>query len=124
MNDELFYQPLPKYDSSQEVQKILESGSKKDLMLLSLGVGENHPDWKFAQDTCLKLAESDDEGIRANACLGLAYIARTKGNLEKHLVKPILLRELREQTDLQWRILDAINDINNYLGWKLAFKHS
>lgn len=92
-------------------------------MLLSLGVGQNFPDWKFTQDICLQLADFEEEDIRANACLGLAYIARMKGALEKHLVKPILIRELRVQTELKWRIQDAVRDINQFMGWKLGSKH-
>jgi len=87
-------------------------------------VGENFPNWKYAQDVCLRLAEHPNDNVRANACLGLAYIAHTKGRLEKHLVKPILLRELRNQTEFRWRITDAIADINLYLKWHLASRHS
>ena len=34
----------------------------------------------------------------------LAYIARTKGKLEKHMVKPFLLSELRENSEYQWKV--------------------
>lgn len=122
MESKLIYKALPVYGDRAEVLKILADGSRSDLMLLSLAVGESFPDWKFAQDICLKLLSSEDEGIRANACLGLAYVARTKQRLEKHLVKPYLLRELKSQTELKWRIEDAIDDINRYLGWKISKK--
>ncbi len=39
-------------------------------MILPISLGEFFPDWKFAQDTCLKLAEHEDPAIRANAILG------------------------------------------------------
>ena len=123
MSNERIYRPLPHYDSNDEIRKVLKSGTDEELMLLSLSVGQNHPDWKFAQDICLVVAESSKADIRANACLGLAYVARTKGRLEKHIVKPILLRELHTQTDMKWRIINAIEDINLYLGWNLALKH-
>jgi hypothetical protein len=89
----------------------------------ALAVGEHFPDWKYAQNICLYLAEHSNDKVRANACLGLAYVARTKQRLEKHLVKPILLRELRCQTKFRWRIKDAIKDINRFLKWHLADKH-
>jgi len=76
-------------------------------------------DWKSAQTICIKSFDSDDQRVRANAALGLAYIARTKGKLEKHLVKPLLVKELRENIENRWRIIDAITDINSYLGWHL-----
>ena len=124
MESKLRYVPLPVYRDRAEVLKVLADGSKSDLMLLSLAVGESFPDWKFAQDICLKLLTSEDEEIRANACQGLGYVARTKKRLEKHLVKPYLLRELRSQTAFKWRIEDAIDDINQYLGWKISKKSS
>jgi hypothetical protein len=71
----------------------------------------------------LRLAEYPSDKVRAHACLGLAYIARTKRQLQKHLVKPILLRELRCQIEFRWRIEDAIQDINYYMKWHLAYKH-
>lgn len=79
-------------------------------------------DWKQAQTICIRSFESDDLRVRANAALGLAYIARTKGQLEKHLVKPLLVKELRENIEYRWRIIDAITDINYYLGWRLEEK--
>ena len=58
-----------------------------------------------------------------NAALGLAYIARNHGMLDKRLVKPYLLRELRENVEYNWRIRDAILDINIFMKWNLASKH-
>ncbi|MEH2128128.1 hypothetical protein [Nostoc sp.] len=66
------------------------------------------------------LSDRADDRICAKACLGLAYVARTQGKLKKHLVKPVILRELRTQTEWRWRIEDAIADINHYLGCRLA----
>jgi hypothetical protein len=105
------------------IETILATGSIYDLERLSIAVGEDYPDWKYAQDVCLRLAEHSHDNIRANACLGLGYIARTQGRLERHLVKPILLRELRCQTEFRGKIVDAIEDINFFLGWRLAHKH-
>ena len=122
MDERLFYKPLPNYQSEQEIFDAIDRNEMSELITLPLAVGMNFPDWKVAQTVCLKLAESSDETVRANACLGLAYIAMTKERLEKRLVKPILLRELRTQTEMRWRIIDAIQDINRFLGWKMAQK--
>ncbi|MEI6329936.1 MAG: hypothetical protein WCP16_11920 [Pseudanabaena sp. ELA645] len=116
------YQPLPILNRKEEIENLLSYGTMEELIVLPLAVGENFPDWKYAQDICLRLADHSSDKVRANACLGLAYIARTKRRLEKHLVKPILLREIRCQTEFRWRIEDAINDINHYLKWHLAHK--
>ncbi|NJL20283.1 MAG: hypothetical protein HC895_04735 [Leptolyngbyaceae cyanobacterium SM1_3_5] len=117
------YRPLPLLDDRKQIEEVLRHGSIQELLILPLALGEHWPNWKYAQDVCLRLAEHSEPEVRANACLGLAYIARTKQRLEKHLIKPILLRELRYQTELYWRIEDAIQDVNRYLGWRLANKH-
>ena len=73
-----------------------------------------------SQNICTKLSNHEDARVRANAVLGLAYIARTKGILEKHIVKPIILRELRKNIEYQWRIIDAIDDINLFMKWGIG----
>ena len=115
------YKPLEDiaYD---EALRILESGTIEERILLPLRAGETMVDWKQAQTICIKSFDSDDHRVRANAALGLAYIARTKNQLEKHLVKPLLVKELRENIENRWRIIDAITDINCYLGWHLEEK--
>lgn len=115
------YSPLPEY-SNEEIEAILQREDPNELALLSLSVGQFHPHWKTAQDLCAKLSEHPDPRVRANAVLGLAYIARTKRKLEKHIVKPIVLRELKQNREYDWRIRDAISDINGYMGWRIGRK--
>lgn len=115
------YRPLEDI-TYEEALRILESGTLEERILLPLRAGEMMVDWKQAQTICIKSFESDDSRVRANAALGLAYIARTKGQLEKHLVKPLLVKERRENIENRWRIIDAITDINYYLGWHLEEK--
>ena len=122
MEEKRIYRPLPVY-SDEEINKIMIDGTYEELGILSLAVGMNHHDWKFAQSICLKLAEHENEAIRANAVFGLAYIARTKGRLSNHLVKPVIFRELRRSENFRWRIEDTISDINLFLGWNMAFRH-
>jgi hypothetical protein len=113
------HRSFPCYSTREDVVRAIRRAHPEELILLPLGVGEYFPDWKFAQHICLLLVDSPEENIRANACLGLSYIARTKQKLEQHLVKPVLLRELKLQNLLRWRVLDAIKDINHYLGWNI-----
>ncbi|MDQ0361013.1 hypothetical protein [Breznakia pachnodae] len=118
---ERIYKPLSE-KTREEVKEILESNDMDALITLPLSLGEYEPDWKFAQDTCMKLAQHEDERVRANAALGLAYVARTKGKLEKNLVKPVLLQLLNNCEEYQWRVIDAINDINLYMNWRIGKK--
>ena len=84
------YQPLPVIED-KKIERILQLGNIDELMILPLSVGEYHEDWKTAQNVCVELSNRSDERVRANSALGFTYIARTKGKLEKHIVKPILL---------------------------------
>ncbi len=113
------YQPLSVL-SDVEISEVLSCGSIDDIATLPFSVGMNHPNWKIAQDICVALTFHESPRVRANAILGLSYIARTKGKLEKHIVKPIILRELRENMEFKWRIIDAIEDINLFMKWRLA----
>ncbi|MFK7802277.1 MAG: hypothetical protein AB8G95_11640 [Anaerolineae bacterium] len=119
------YKPLPVIESREQVLEILSLGATEDLMRLPLALGLHclESDKEFAQDICLQLANNDCYAVRANAVLGLAYIARNHNWLDKKLVKPYILRELRENEEFNWRIIDAIEDINRFLGWRLAKKH-
>lgn len=121
MDEKRIYKPLDDL-STEEVIERLSRNQSEELLSLSLSVSENHSNWKFAQDVCVQLSSHESPTVRANAVLGFAYIARTKGQLEKHIVKPIVLRELRENHEHNWRILDSIDDINLFMKWNLAAK--
>ncbi|GIO31793.1 MULTISPECIES: hypothetical protein [Paenibacillus] len=113
------YRPLQEY-ADQGISEILKSEDRDLLLQLPLSVGEYHSNWKFSQDICVKLSKHEDPAIRANAILGLAYIARTKGKLEKRVVKPIILKELRENKEYEGRVNDSIDDINLFMKWKIG----
>lgn len=119
MTEKRVYKPLEDL-SNQQLNEILDRNRIDELITLPLSVGEYHINWKYAQDLCAKLSEHENPLIRANAILGFAYIARTKGMLEKHIVKPIVLKELRDNQEYNWRIIDAIHDINLFMKWKIG----
>ncbi|RRJ66032.1 hypothetical protein EHV15_26285 [Paenibacillus oralis] len=109
--------------SDEEIKDKLKRNELEELIYLPLSVGLYHHNWKVAQDICLNLAQHNNARVRASAIFGLAHISRTKGQLDKRLVKPIILRELRENKEHKGTILDAIGDINLFLKWDLARKH-
>lgn len=115
------YRPLIPI-SSELAQVQLKNGDEDELLLLSLNIGEYAKDWKSAQDICINFMEHSNPAIRANAALGLAYIVRNHRRLDKRIVKPYLLKELRENKEFNWRIRDAIEDINLFMEWNLASK--
>lgn len=117
--EERIYKPL-EYYTLEEANYILEHGTWNELMRLPFSVGEYCEKWKEAQNICIRLFENEDAAVRANAALGLSYIARTRGILEKGIVKPYLLKELRENEEYRWRIIDSIKEINLWLDWHMA----
>lgn len=80
------YRPLEAV-SAEEVQRILASGTEEERGLLSLQVGEHGRHWAQSQAVCLKLMDDESPAVRANAALGLSYIARTQGQLDERLVQ-------------------------------------
>ncbi|WP_128100904.1 hypothetical protein [Paenibacillus sp. DCT19] len=116
------YKEIREYNDG-EIQDILERESIEELIILSLSVGLYHPNWKYAQNLCLELSQHTNAHVRANAILGLAHVARTKRELDKRIVKPVVLKELRDNEKHRGTIIDAISDINHFLDWNLAKKY-
>ena len=85
------YEFITEY-SDDEIMNILRWGSKKELEMMSLSVGEHHSNYLFAQDVCFFLLDNVDESIRANAVLGLSYIARRFRQLDTEKMKSILMK--------------------------------
>jgi len=119
----LKYSPLPHYTSKEQIERVLEGDDVEELIRLPLAIGSSYHDWKYAQDTLIKLSEYEDTRISSNACLGLAYVARNHLKLEKHLIKPVLIKELRKNHKYNWRVIDSIEDINRFMNWNIAIKH-
>ncbi|WP_419905051.1 hypothetical protein [Kiloniella sp.] len=124
MTEKRIYQPLPEIEDRQQAREVLASGDLEDIRLLPLAFCNEceEQDKVFAQELCLEIADHEDMYARANAIMGLAYIARRHQWLDKRLVKPYILRELKENLERKSYILNAIEDINLYLGWRLARK--
>jgi hypothetical protein len=124
MTDELIYNPLADIKSIAHAKEILKSGDKAAIKTLGLSIGDQCPENEksAAQSILLEISANDDEETNANAILGLAYIARRHEWLDKRLVKPHILKALKDNREFNWRVVDAIEDINQYLGWRLANK--
>ncbi|MEK5439308.1 MULTISPECIES: hypothetical protein [Paenibacillus] len=88
------YKHIAEY-TDHEIREILFRQELEELIYLPISVGLYHHSWKFAQDICIKLAQHEDARVRANSIFGLAHIARTKGRLDKRLVKPIIFKRIK-----------------------------
>ena len=116
------YAALPTYSLQQAIEICNQCDDIENCALLPLSVGFYWDDWKLAQNICIRLFVHHNTAVRANAVLGLSYIARNHGKLDKHIVKPYLLQELRQNETYRWRIINALQDINLFLGWHMAEK--
>lgn len=112
------YEPL-NIVSKNEAQNILDNGNNMQLKLLPLSLGEYCEDWEFAQEVCFKLTDNNDTEVRANAILGLSFIARNHKKLKRECVERLISKVLK--TDLDDFSLDrvkiAIEDIYLYMNW-------
>lgn len=123
MDMKRIYKHIEEY-TDHEIRDILYRQELEKLIYLPISVGLYHRNWKYAQNICITLAQHEDERVRANSIFGLAHIARTKGRLDKRLVKPIILKKIRYNEKHRGIILDAISDINMFLKWEIARKHN
>ena len=117
------YEPL-RTITYKECLEILDNGDETELTLLPLRAGEYLENWREAQDICIRCFESSSPEVRANAVLGLSYVARNHSRLDLRLVKPYILRELRENTETERyreRVIYSIEDINTFLDSKLGY---
>ena len=107
--------------SDADVWDAIKQDDLEALKLIPIKLGFSHENWRFVQDVSLKLSEHSDENVRANSFRGFAYTAMNLNKLEKNIVKPVLLRGLKDESDwVRTCAQDAMDDINHYMGWKIG----
>ncbi len=121
METKRIYRPLTPIGYT-EAMDILKKGSLEQQCLLPMQVGQYWENAAEAQSICLSLLDSDYARVRAKAVQGLSYIARRHKKLDKRVVKPYLIRELRENEEFREEISYYVEDINLFLGWHIGEK--
>jgi hypothetical protein len=117
------YKPVPNF-AQEEISAAMQQDNVESLIYIAFAVGYYCDDWKYAQDICIRLSDHPNKTVRGNAILGLFYVAIFRRQLDKRLVKPILLRALRDpEQEVRERAEDAIPDINRAMKWKIAQYH-
>lgn len=107
--------------SDSEIWEAIKNDDREALILIPMKLGLCHDNWRFTQEVSVRLAEHPDEDIRGNSMRGFAYTAMNHGKLEKNIVKPVLLRALKDSSDwVNSCAQDAIDDVNNYMGWRIG----
>ena len=114
------YKP-PADCTEKEAMEAIRNNDVERLIHLPIDLGFNHKNWKFIQDISVRLSEHKNPIIRANSMLGLMYAARFRGRVEKNIVKPVLLRALKDEDPrVSSNAEDAIDDINHFMKWKIG----
>jgi hypothetical protein len=91
------------------------------LLMIPIELGFRHENWRFIQDISAKLSEHEDPRVRANALFGIEYAAKFRGRVEKNILKPVLLRALRDSDALvSSQARDVIEAINLLMGLNIA----
>ncbi len=111
----------PEVVLDREAMDAIARDDVERLVTLPIDLGFNHENWRFIQDVCVRLSEHRDWRIRANSLQGLSYAARFRHRLEKNIVKPVLLRALKDENpDVAATAVDAIKDINRLMKWRIG----
>lgn len=75
----------------------------------------NEPDWRWAQDCCVRFAEHSDSGVRGVAANCIGDLARIHKCLDLDKIFPVLKRLLSDK-DVVGRVEDALDDISIFMG--------
>lgn len=120
MEPERIYEE-PKATTEQEVFEAIRRNDVERMIKIPIELGFHHENWRFIQDISVKLAEHEDSRVRANALYGIEYAARFRGRVERNIVKPVLLRALRDQdAEVSSRARETIDAVNHLMGWNIA----
>src|SRR5262245_50769798 len=118
MDETRNYKPIPRLTRKQ-IETAIEQDDFDTLIYAALAASWYDPDWQYSQAICIKLSSHENPVVRANAIMGLSYVARFRGRLDKRVVKPVLLRALRDKDELvSGNAEDAIRDINFLMKWR------
>lgn len=119
MSERVYQAPEPITDA--EVVAAIKADELETVRRIPISLGFYHENWEFIQDICVQLSGHRDSWVRANSLLGLSYAARFHGRVEKRVVKPILLRGLRDaDPHVAATAQDALDDINFLMKWRIG----
>ena len=111
----------PRPVSEREAMEAIARNDIERLRKLPIDLGFNHENWRFIQDVCVRLSDHPDPCVRSSSLLGLSYAARFRGQVEKNVVKPVLLRALKDNdARVAQAAQDAIDDINHSMKWRIG----
>jgi hypothetical protein len=111
----------PEPVSDREAMDAIAQDDIPRLRTLPIDLGFHHENWHFIQEICVRLSEHLDTWVRRNSLLGLLYAARFRGQVEKNIVKPVLLRALKDSDpDVVATAQDVIEEMNFVMKWRIG----
>ncbi|WP_226661178.1 hypothetical protein [Microbulbifer aggregans] len=118
----LIYQDIHTNEfSDSEIWEAIRSNDVESLTLIPLKLAFCHDNWRFVQDIGVQLSDHDNENVRGNAVRSFAYTAMNHGRVEKRVVKPVLLRALKDNSDwVKACAQETIDDVNRFMGWRIG----
>ncbi len=100
--------------SREDATRALHSPNPEETCMALLSIALHEPDWRWAQEQCLRSLQHASEQVRALALTCLGHVARIHGHLDMERVLPALV-ELRTHASLAGRVEDALDDIEMFL---------
>jgi hypothetical protein len=117
---ELVYR-APVAVSDREAMEAIAQDDVERLRTLPIDLGFNCENWRFIQKVCVRLSDHRDPWVRSNSLLGLSYAARFRGQIEKNIVKPVLLRAMKDDDEGVAAVAkDVVDDINRLMKWRIG----
>ena len=102
----------------EDVERVIYENNPDDLLYVPLVVSMDPPDFDWAENICIQLAEHPNFNVRGNAILGFSHLARVCGKLNENIVRPIIEKALNDQDEyVKGHAQDSVDDISHYLGW-------
>lgn len=111
----------PEQVLDREAMDAITRDDVERLVTLPIDLAYSHDSWRFVQDVCVRLSNHRDWRVRANSLQGLALTARFRRRLEKNVVKPVLLRALKDENpDVASSAVEEISVVNRYMKWRIG----
>lgn len=97
-----------------DIERMLESGDETGTADALLSAAFYDQDWRWVQNTCLRLLDHPATVVRWNAAMCLGHIARIHKHLDAAIVIPTL-QALKSDQSIGPSMQDALDDIKWYL---------
>ena len=107
--------------ADREAIDVIRSDDVERLRRLPIDLAHHHGNWKFIQDVCVQLSGHSDWIVRGNSLLALRYAVHRYRCFEKNVIKPVLLRGLKDlKPEVVYHAEESIAEINWLMKWRIG----